>query len=292
MPFHQEPTTTSSNAAPNHLVAQKVCRTALAAPKTHAWKTTAGATVVDQVALSYDSAGNAHYFLQDANFNVTALLDSTRDVVERYAYTPYGETTVLNPDFSAAAGNVSAISNELLYTGRRLDPETGLQLNRNRFYHQQLGRWVSRDPIGYRGGTNNLYEYVNGKPTTSIDPHGHARVGKNKKQCGPCLQLLSKCNVNVAKNYGKCLGVGQTFLQTEIVCGLVCVPVGVKCGTKESFLICETVCNAISFTWWAGVTKPTCDLAANEGDNDCAAQYNRCAFKKCGPGFENAKPKL
>ncbi|NOY41475.1 MAG: hypothetical protein GXP26_06525 [Planctomycetes bacterium] len=67
---------------------------------------------------------------------------------------------MLNPDFSAVTGNVSAISNEILYTGRRLDPETRLQLNRNRFYHAPLGRWVNRDPIGYDGGDNNLYGYV------------------------------------------------------------------------------------------------------------------------------------
>jgi len=60
---------------------------------------------------------------------------------------------------------------ELRFTGRRTDPETGLQLNRNRFYHQQLGRWVSRDPIGYDGGIN-LYEYVGGRPVGRVDPTG------------------------------------------------------------------------------------------------------------------------
>ena len=62
--------------------------------------------------------------------------------------------------------------NELLYTGRRSDPETGLQLNRHRFYHQQLGRWVSRDPIGYEGSQWNLYEYVNSRPVHELDPEG------------------------------------------------------------------------------------------------------------------------
>ena len=37
-----------------------------------------------------------HYYLQDANFNVTAVVavvDSTTTVLERYHYTPYGEVT-------------------------------------------------------------------------------------------------------------------------------------------------------------------------------------------------------
>jgi len=44
----------------------------------------------------------------------------------------------------------------------------------NRFYHPPLGRWVSRDPIGYEGGVN-LYEYVGGMPCNSLDPYGLAR---------------------------------------------------------------------------------------------------------------------
>ena len=89
---------------------------------------------VDAIAMRRDASGNDHYYLQDANFNVTAVTDNTGAVKERYAYTPYGEVTVLDADFSADSDNKSDISNEHLYTGRRLDPETGLQLNRNRFY--------------------------------------------------------------------------------------------------------------------------------------------------------------
>src|SRR5690606_37426623 len=63
------------------------------------------------------------------------------------------------------------IGNEFLYTGRRLDPETGLYQYRFRYYHAQLGRFVTRDPIKYEGGTS-LYAYIGGKPTSRIDPLG------------------------------------------------------------------------------------------------------------------------
>jgi RHS repeat-associated protein len=62
--------------------------------------------------------------------------------------------------------------NELLFTGRRCDPETGLQLNRHRFYHQQLGRWLSRDPIGYKGSRWNLYKYGKSAPARYRDAFG------------------------------------------------------------------------------------------------------------------------
>jgi RHS repeat-associated protein len=109
------------------------------------------------------------YFLHDANFNVTAVIDETGTVLERYYYTPYGEVTFLEPDFDAISD--SAIGNTHLYTGRERDPETGLQLNRHRYYHPTLGRWLTRDPIKYEGGPN-LYGYVNGQPTAFVDPSG------------------------------------------------------------------------------------------------------------------------
>ena len=132
---------------------------------------------VDAVAVRYydtDTDGTgivSHYYLQDANYNVTAVTDNAGTVKERYSYTPYGEVTILDADFSADADNKSDIGNEYLYTGRRLDPETGLQLNRERYYASHLGRWVNRDPIGYGGGYN-LYEYVSSAVTIMLDPEG------------------------------------------------------------------------------------------------------------------------
>ena len=57
---------------------------------------------------------------------------------------------------------MSAIS-PYTYAGRRLDSEAGLYNYRNRIYHPQLGRFITRDPVGYLDGYN-LYEYVDGKP--------------------------------------------------------------------------------------------------------------------------------
>jgi len=129
---------------------------------------------VDAVAMRYDANGDRHLYLQDANFNVTTITDDAGAVEERYSYTPYGEVTILNANFSEDdPGNcgTSDIDNEYLYTGRKRDPGTWLQLNRNRFYSSHLGRWVNRDPIGYRGGFN-LYRYVGGRPTYYLDPSG------------------------------------------------------------------------------------------------------------------------
>lgn len=48
---------------------------------------------------------------------------------------------------------------------------SGLNLTRTRAYSANLGRFISRDPIGERGGVN-LYGYVGGNPVSLTDPSG------------------------------------------------------------------------------------------------------------------------
>jgi RHS repeat-associated protein len=111
------------------------------------------------------------FYLADANYNVTALVNSSGEVVERYLYDAYGKATVLNPDFTADVGNKSDFANTTLYTGRELDVTTRLYFYRARYYSAELGRFVSRDPIDYDGGIN-LYEYCGNAPVMRADPRG------------------------------------------------------------------------------------------------------------------------
>ena len=41
-----------------------------------------------------------HYVHHDANYNTTSLTDDAGDVVERFIYDPYGQPTVLDPNWS------------------------------------------------------------------------------------------------------------------------------------------------------------------------------------------------
>ncbi len=89
-----------------------------------------------------DHASTRLYALNDALFNVVALTDDTGAVKERFAYQPYGESQQLNPDFTSYSG--TDYEWEYRFTGRELDLESMLQINRNRYLHQQLGRWVTQ----------------------------------------------------------------------------------------------------------------------------------------------------
>jgi len=65
----------------------------------------------------------------------------------------------------------STIHTPLLYTGCRLHPETILYYYRARYYHAGLGRFVSRDVLGYFDGPN-MYQYSVGNPLQGVDPSG------------------------------------------------------------------------------------------------------------------------
>jgi hypothetical protein len=65
------------------------------------------------------------YFHTDSLGSVTHLSDPSENVVEKYEYTPYGKTTIRNGTGNDLSGQ-SAVGNPWMYTGRRLDEETGL----------------------------------------------------------------------------------------------------------------------------------------------------------------------
>jgi RHS repeat-associated protein len=109
---------------------------------------------------------------QDANWNVTALVDGTGAVVERYAYDPFGAATVFDGSYSARSG--SSYDWVYLHQGGRLDSVSGLYHFRNRDLSPTLGRWASLDPIGFSGGDANLYGYVHNTPSSTLDPFGLA----------------------------------------------------------------------------------------------------------------------
>jgi len=109
------------------------------------------------------------YALQDANWNVDALVDTSGSVAERFSYTAYGVPTFLNPDFTAKTGSDYAW--DVLYAGYKWDAESGMYQVRRRYLLSVIGAWLSRDPVGY-GMIASLYPYVSNTPASSIDAFG------------------------------------------------------------------------------------------------------------------------
>jgi len=74
------------------------------------------------------------YYQANTLFSAYALTDGNGSVVERYRYDAYGGCTVLDPDGSVDADGLSDVKNPYVFTGRRLDPESGLMQYRHRCY--------------------------------------------------------------------------------------------------------------------------------------------------------------
>ncbi len=60
------------------------------------------------------------------------------------------------------------------FAGGLYDADTGLVRFGARDYDASVGRWVSKDPIGFEGG-HNLYAYCDGDPVNNVDPTGHRK---------------------------------------------------------------------------------------------------------------------
>jgi RHS repeat-associated protein len=95
------------------------------------------------------------------------LTDGSGNVTDTYSYTAYGVQT----SFSGTTENPFRYGGSVGYYSDASTGNTGIILCTNRWYSPEMGRWLTRDPIGYAGG-ENLYEYCAGDPIGLIDPSG------------------------------------------------------------------------------------------------------------------------
>ena len=110
--------------------------------------------------LAMERGGSFFYYHADGLGSITAITDQNRNVVQRYSYDSFGV-----PKYT------ETFRNSFMYTGREWDKETGLYYYRARYYDPVVGRFIQKDPIGFRGGIN-LYSYVGQNPINYTDPSG------------------------------------------------------------------------------------------------------------------------
>lgn len=113
--------------------------------------------------------GTTSYYHADGLGSIVGLTDPTGTLVEKYRYSVFGAVQIT--DGGSTVRSASAFGNRVLFTGRELDPETGLYYFRARAYDPRLGRFLQRDPVGYAAGIN-LYSYVGNNPLIWRDPLG------------------------------------------------------------------------------------------------------------------------
>lgn len=106
--------------------------------------------------------------------------------------------------------------------GRELDLNTGLQVNRNRYLHQQLGFWIIRDSLGNVDGAS-LY-------AAFFVPRGTDPDGLKVKECS-CAEFVDK----IFELFGNPLTIkprNQTC-NVEVRCSENCDNAPAHAGPKE-----------------------------------------------------------
>ena len=125
---------------------------------------------------------------QLAGYNYGGLTNASAEIQEAYDCDAYGNTIAYDASdggdwFGDNARSIYNVSGrgyptcQFIFTGRRFDPETSnaatqMYFYRARYYSPVLGRFISRDPIGY-ADSMNLYEYVRGMAVDAVDPMGN-----------------------------------------------------------------------------------------------------------------------
>ena len=99
----------------------------------------------------------------DANGNVSEYVTTNGEVVAHYDYSPFGETLIESGDFADTFTH--------RFSTKPCCPITGLYEYQMRKYRPEIGRWLSRDPIGESG--NSLYYFCGNNALQTYDINGY-----------------------------------------------------------------------------------------------------------------------
>ncbi len=119
-------------------------------------------------------------YLHHDQLGSTRLLTGAGGVVSAtFSYEPYG----------AQAGSTGSATTPFEFAGELVDPETGLQYLRARFYDPATGQFLSRDP--QEAVTRQPYAYAFDDPTNLTD-----RSGENPALAAACVGTIAVPGVN------------------------------------------------------------------------------------------------
>ncbi len=117
-----------------------------------------------------DRGAERLYVLQDY-FHPTGVIDTSSTVQERYGYSSFGMSRVMDAAFGARSA--SLFDWETRFAAYRWDSECGLYQVRHRVLHPGTGRWLTRDPLEEEDD-ENLYAYTRNNSIAFTDPEGLA----------------------------------------------------------------------------------------------------------------------
>ena len=108
----------------------------------------------------------SQYYQYDHRGNVVAVTDSTGDIQYGYQYDAFG-----NSMFSFDEGAAAAPTDGIIFTGKDLDPDTGLYYSNARWYDPDVGRFISEARL--RPDREHPYVFCANNPINAYDVSGH-----------------------------------------------------------------------------------------------------------------------
>ncbi len=137
-----------------------------------------------------------YYYHPDHLGSTSWVTDQSARVHERVEYFPYGEVW-RDPRSDIGASPVKG--QRFLFTGKELDEETGLYYFGARYYDPVRTRWISSDPLLFKGvekatGTPallSLYGYALQHPLGYVDPTGEEPVQNRVGNVGTVARRLT-----------------------------------------------------------------------------------------------------
>lgn len=148
-------------------------------------------------------AGTAYSLHADRQGSVIAVTDqATGTLVARYRFDAFGQREEV----------LATVAQDIGFTGREYDAESGLYHFRARAYDPAAGRFIQSDPLGFAAGDLNLYAYTWNDPANWTDPSGLSPSAENSGTTGAVAGLSRTATRKVATGV-RCLAKKvSTFL--------------------------------------------------------------------------------
>jgi len=205
-------------------------------------KNTAGSTQVRYVPGIARIAGTSvSYYLEDRLGSVVGLANASQVVTDTFRNDAWGN--VLQQQ-----GSTNPAYQWVEEAGYYLNPDAGPYLLGHRYYSPTMGRFLTRDPLGFDGSTTNLYLYCDNNPTGRIDPNGldwrcwlaRASFWVFLTLCAlylaaPNPSLLATAGAccaalgSLGATYGACFGlttIGTILASVAALCAAICRVIG------------------------------------------------------------------
>jgi RHS repeat-associated protein len=139
--------------------------------------------------------------------------NGTPTVTQEKAYYPFGLT--MSPlDFDSLEVATKYLANENRYNGKEFQEFMGLQWYDYgaRFYDQQIGRWLSIDPLAEKSRRWSPYAYGLNNPIRFIDPDGMS-IDWYQNSSGSSVLWQSGNASNININGESFSNIGETYTQ-------------------------------------------------------------------------------